>query len=317
MPHLTIATCRHQDTFSEEWDDALLQTALSRSGVTTELVPWDDPAYDWSRPDLVLIRSTWDYPADPARFQDWASEISKQTALWNPVELVRWNLYKTYLLDLHTRGIPIIPTIWLPAHSPIHLASLMRSHGWSQVVIKPVVGTAGRGAMVVSFSNREAGEEHLAALLSQEAVMIQPFLPSFYSVGEQSLIFIDGILTHAMRKRFTLVEGLDQVGSRAIQIGEEERAFARRVLEHLPTPALVARVDLVRDQYHRLVLNELEVIGPALSLSQSSQALQHLVQACRGRLLQTAVSRRLTHRDEERAGLRFVPLARSAAPASS
>lgn len=311
MPHLAIATCRHPDTFSQESDDELLQTALSRRGVMTELVPWDDPTYCWSRPDLVFIRSTWDYPADTTRFLDWASEVARQTTLWNPLELVRWNIHKTYLLDLHTRGIPIIPTVWLPTYSPIHLASLMRYHGWNQVVVKPVVGTAGRGAMVVSFSNMDAGEEHLTALLSQQAVMVQPFLPSFYSVGEHSLIFIDGVFTHAVRKRFMLVEGLDQIGCQVIEVGEEERAIARRVLQCLPTLALVARVDLVRDQYRQLVLNELEVIGPILSLSQSPQALQWLAEACCRRLLQVAASRRLTYRDEERAGLRFVPLARS------
>ncbi len=75
----------------------------------------------------------------------------------------------------------------------------MHAHGWSQVVIKPVIGTSSREAQVVSFQTVEAGQRHLSRLLSREAVMVQPFLPAFYAAGERSLIFINGAFTHAIR----------------------------------------------------------------------------------------------------------------------
>lgn len=308
MPILTIATCQHPGAFSQESDDALLQAALSREGISSTLVAWDDPTYDWLLPDLVLIRSTWDYPADPTRFLAWADDVTRLSTLWNPVQLVRWNAHKTYLLDLHTQGVPIIPTVWLPAHSPIRLAPLMRSHGWGQVVVKPVVATSARGAKVVSSSTFEAGQAHLSALLSREAVMVQPFLPSFYSVGEHALIFIQGVFTHAIRKRFSLIEGLDQTGLQDIEVGEEERVFARQVLHHLPRIPLVARVDLVRDHRHHLVLNELEVIEPVLYLSRSPQALHQLTQVCCQPVRQAEQLRSPMEQQATQTGLRAIPL---------
>jgi glutathione synthase/RimK-type ligase-like ATP-grasp enzyme len=294
MPHLTIATCANSTTYSQEPDDALLQAALNRAGMVTDLVPWDDPNYDWSRPDLVLLRSTWDYPARPAAFLSWMEGVSQLTTLWNPAHLVRWNLQKTYLLDLHLRGVPIIPTLWLPAKSPVALASLMHAHNWSQVVIKPVIGTSSREAHVVSLQTVEAGQQHLSRLLEREAVMVQPFLPTFYATGEHSLIFINGVFTHAMRKRFTLMEGLDQAGQQSIQVSEEEQAFAREVLQRLPTVPLYARVDLVRDHRHTLVLNELELIEPVLYLSHAHEALSRLTKDV-SRLTRQAQQQRVAH----------------------
>jgi hypothetical protein len=226
----------------------------------------------------VLLRSTWDYPARPAAFLEWIEGVSQVTTLWNPVDLVRWNLQKTYLLDLHLRGVPTIPTVWLPAQSPVSLAPLMHAHSWSQVVIKPVIGTSSREAQVVSAQTAEAGQRHLSRLLEREAVMVQPFLPAFYATGEHALIFINGVFTHAMRKRFTLMEGLDQAGQQSIPVPEEEQVFAREVLSRLPSVPLYARVDLVRDHRHTLVLNELELIEPVLYLSHAHEALHRLTE---------------------------------------
>ncbi len=123
-------------------------------------------------------------------------------------------------------------------------------------------------------------------------VMVQPFVPSFYLTGERSLIFINGSFTHAMRKRFTLVEGLDQEGLMSVLAEPEELAFAERVLHRQPAQALFARVDLVRDHRHRLLLNELEVIEPVLYLAHSQEALRQLTNACLLRLQQATTQQK-------------------------
>jgi glutathione synthase/RimK-type ligase-like ATP-grasp enzyme len=291
MSTLTLATCRDAHLYSPEPDDQLLQTALQEAGVSTELVAWDNPTYDWSRPNLAVIRSTWDYPASYEPFLAWVSSVARQTTLWNPVELVRWNAHKTYLRDLKRQGIPIIPTVWLPAQSQVRLPSLMQSTGWRQVVIKPVVGTSGRQARVIPACALEEGQAHLDTLLKSGEAMLQPFLPSFYATGERCLTFINGSFTHAIRKRFALVDGLDQVGQMPIEVEQEELAFATRVLQRLPVVPLFARVDLVRDPRHQLRLNELEVIEPVLYLSSCQQALHRLTDACL-QLFQQAVKQR-------------------------
>lgn len=138
--------------------------------------------------------------------------------------------------------------------------------------------------------------------------MVQPFLPAFYAAGEHALIFINGVFTHAMRKRFTLMEGLDQAGQQCIPVPEEEQAFAREVLQRLPTVPLYARVDLVRDHRHALVLNELEIIEPVLYLSHSQEALRRLTQAVRHLTRQVAKKRVVGSVQAETTVPRWFPL---------
>ena len=36
---------------------------------------WDDAGVDWAAFDLVVVRSTWDYPARWTEFLDWAESL--------------------------------------------------------------------------------------------------------------------------------------------------------------------------------------------------------------------------------------------------
>ena len=67
---------------------------------------WDDPTVDWSAFGAVVIRSTWDYHAHLEQFSDWARRVAEVTALWNPPQLIEWNVDKRYLLELAASGDP-------------------------------------------------------------------------------------------------------------------------------------------------------------------------------------------------------------------
>src|SRR5262249_10189817 len=43
-------------------DEPLLLATLAGAGIPAEPAVWDDPAVEWGTFDLVLVRSTWDYP---------------------------------------------------------------------------------------------------------------------------------------------------------------------------------------------------------------------------------------------------------------
>ena len=291
MSRLALVTCRNSTLYAQESDDQLLQVVLQEAGVTADLVAWDDPLYDWTRPDLVLIRSVWDYPTHYDAFLSWVRAVASKTTLCNTAPLVCWNAQKTYLRDLEEQGIPCIPTQWLPAQTQGRLLSLMQSTGWKQVVIKPALDTGGKQARIIAPHAITTGQAYLETVLQTGTVMVQPFLSSFYSVGERCLIFINGTFTHAVRRRFSLLEGLKQVGLISVTVTEEELTFAQRVLDHLPIPPLCARIDLVRDPQQRLLLNEVELIEPVLYLTQNTQALHLLRDACIERLRQATEQR--------------------------
>src|SRR5690242_9750949 len=91
-------------------DDRPLRDALAARGHDVAAVLWDDPAVDWPSFDVALLRSTWDYFHRRDEFLAWAERVDAATTLLNPLNLIRWNSHKGYLVELARRGAPVIPT---------------------------------------------------------------------------------------------------------------------------------------------------------------------------------------------------------------
>jgi len=274
---VALASCR---VLPEPDPDAEpLRRALDAAGVRSAVLAWDDTAADWSRARMTVLRSTWNYPPYRDAFLEWARQVSAVSALWNPLPAVRWNTYKGYLLDLERRGVPVAPTVLLPRGSRRTLRAIRGERGWTDVVVKPAVSAA-------SFRTRrfgpgprdvEAGEAHLSRLLAERDVLVQGYLPSVETHGERALVWIDGELTHAVRKspRF---EGQDESVSReAVEISGAEADLARRVVEHVDGPLLYARVDVAPGPDGAPVLMELELVEPSLFFPQHPPALERFV----------------------------------------
>lgn len=94
-PRIAIATCSAFPQLPD--DEPLLVEELRRRGAEAEAAVWDDPAVDWDRYDLVVIRATWDYIARRDVFLAWARSLPR---LLNPSDVVAWNTDKRYLADL-------------------------------------------------------------------------------------------------------------------------------------------------------------------------------------------------------------------------
>src|SRR5215467_8029546 len=106
---VTAAAARDLDE-----DLAPLAAALRAvDGIQFHIVDWDDPAIDWSRFDVALLRSTWDYATRLPEFLDWATRATSATTLLNPLSVVRWNTDKHYLHDLAAAGIATVPSIFV------------------------------------------------------------------------------------------------------------------------------------------------------------------------------------------------------------
>ena len=70
-------------------DDDLppLLAALNARGAAVQAANWDDPAIDWRRFDLAVLRSTWDYSLRLDEFLTWADRAATQTRLLNPLDV--------------------------------------------------------------------------------------------------------------------------------------------------------------------------------------------------------------------------------------
>jgi hypothetical protein len=265
-------------------DAALLYQALASAGLDTELLAWDDPGVDWSRARLTVVRSTWNYPRYREAFLAWAEQTASASELWNPFPIVRWNTYKGYLLELERGGVPVVPTLLLPCGSTATLRGIREEHDWSVVVIKPAVSASSFKTRRIGPEMSEAGEAHLRELLHERDVLVQRYLPSVESYGERALVWVDGELTHAVRKspRF---EGDDEsVSTVSVEISTAEAALAQRALAAVRGPLLYARVDVAPGPDGQPLLMELELVEPSLFFSQCPRALDRFVSAVRRRL---------------------------------
>jgi hypothetical protein len=260
-----------------------LKPALAAHGLSAALVAWDDPAVDWSAFRLCVIRATWDYHLRLPEFLAWGERVAAQTALWNPLDLVRWNTHKRYLRDLERQGVAIVPTVWAPRGSSLDLAELLAEHGWARAVVKPAVSASAYATRLVTSDTITEGQAHLNALLVERDMMIQPFLASVTTTGERSLVYFDGALSHTFLRSPALGKS-NTADSGLIPNDVEEAAFAGRVMQTVSGEALYARVDIARDDAGDLRLMELELVEPWLGLELKPEAPARFAAAIARRL---------------------------------
>ncbi len=276
-PRVFCVTCRELP--EPDPDEPLLRAAVEDAGADYGLVAWDDPDVDWSAADLVVPRSTWDYYERPEAFLAWARAVDAVTRLENPLAVIEANLHKGYLLALEAAGVPVVPTELVRRGDGRTLASILEARGWDEVVLKPAVGARSWSNLRVDARSRAAGEAHLARLGATHDVLVQPYLRSVEGFGERSLVWIDGALTHSIRKEPRFGDADESVSEVAIPPPEGARALVDRVLGTIEDALLYARVDVVPDADGRLVTMELELVEPSLFLAQDRAALERFARA--------------------------------------
>lgn len=285
MPDVLIASCRPLP--SADVDEPLLVEALARQGLRAASAPWDDPATDWSRARACVLRSTWDYHRRLNDFLAWAERTEAVTRLCNPAAVIRWNAHKGYLRALEARGVPVVPTLWLERGTTPRLTERLAGRSWGEVVVKPAVSLGAHDTLRVHTREFARADAHAAHVLATRDVMVQPYLASVEAYGERSLIFIDGQLSHAIRKKPALApeenpSGDPLDGYRRVEPAEDELSIARRILHILQASEfepLYARVDLARDERGAPLLMELELIEPFLFLFLCPEAAERLARA--------------------------------------
>ncbi|MCE9592902.1 MAG: hypothetical protein K8S98_01810 [Planctomycetes bacterium] len=278
---LRIATCRPLPEVDP--DEDLLLAALAERGVSARMAAWNDPKERWSAGSATVLRSTWDYIHRLEDFLEWAERASAAGPFWNPLEIVRGNVHKRYLLELARRGVATTPTVMFERSARVELARELDARRWSDVVIKPAVGAGSFGARRFAREEIDGASEHLHSLLADRDALVQPYLPSVETHGERALVWIDGRFTHAVRKT-PRWSGGDESVSDALAVEPDERELGELALAPLASQLLYARVDVARDERGAPLLMELELIEPSLFLKQHPLALSRFVDAVARRL---------------------------------
>lgn len=254
MKKLAIATSKIDLPAS----DQALAVALAEQGFDVHPVIWSCIQQDWQEFDAVIVRSCWDYHLRLREFLDWIKLLEqKGIVVWNPPDLIRWNASKVYLAELAASGIAIPDTIFVEPGTTLDLAEACDTRGWQSAVVKPITSASAYGT-----ERRNSGPVY-------EGSMVQQYIAAIETAGEWSLVYFDGRFSHAVVKKPRANDFRVQTDfGGTVEVAQPPRellAFAETVLQRLPTPALVARVDLVAHGAC-ILLMELEVIEPELFL---------------------------------------------------
>ncbi len=286
--HIGLATCSKLPDW--EVDDRPLEDALRAAGATVHHPVWDDERFDFEALDACLIRTTWDYEHRRDAFVSWSMRTASRTRFFNPPDVIAWNTHKSYLRDLHEAGIPSIPTVWIDRGDSVDLAAVLSEHAWERGFLKPVVGSTARATFRFNAcdSTLDAAQRFIDERLDREAMMIQPYLERVERHGEESIMLVDGDITHAVRK--TPVPGdyrvQDDFGATdaPMEPGAAESDLARRIMAMVADrfgipPLLYGRVDLLRDADGAPMLNELELVEPSFFFRHEPCAAERLATA--------------------------------------
>lgn len=275
-------------------DGQAVERALVERSYDVRGVVWSDADVDWSSFDVLVVRSCWEYYERSAAFQTWLDEIGGQVRhVINPVDVVEWNMHKSYLEGLGANGVAVAPTVCVEQGTSECLSDICEREHWDTVVVKPAIGTSSDGVWRTTAPGSTEANERFRAAVAKGDLLVQQFVPEIAS-GELSMIFFEGEYSHASR---TVPETSDfrahhsfGASSKSVTPSEDVRETGEAVLDVAseihgidPEDLAYARVDGV-ERDGSFVLLELELIEPYLGLSAVDGAVERFVDAIEGTL---------------------------------
>ena len=274
---IAVATCLELP--EPDVDEPILMAALADAGIDATLAAWDDPSARWEDFDLCIVRSTWNYPEAPHAFQTWVRSTGMRVPMLNPPEVMVSNVDKRYLVDLRAKGINTVPTQHVRRNDGRADFSSWQGRSF---VVKPAISAG--SWMTRKFGPGEfvPGMAFLHGHASDRDMMVQPYLDSVERGGEVAWIWIDGEVTHGVRKSPRFEDGEESV-SEAVQPTQVDRQRVDEILTKVDSELLYARIDLIESE-GEMLLSELELIEPSLFFKQNPKALERFVDGVKRRI---------------------------------
>lgn len=292
-PRVTLVTSSDIPHLSDDFSE--LPAALEARGLDVRVSVWDDPTVDWADAGLCVILTVTDFAERPEEFFAWARTVPR---IINDPAVLEWNSDKHYLIELAERGMPTIETTWLEPAAQLskhQVHTRMPANG--DFVVKSSLSsnrhTTGRYTSTDARS-RAAAIEHARRILADgHAALVQRYIQEFDNRGEKSLLFFNGLLSHAVEKEPVLQTEPDvskrpavrafphQITTEERMVGEEvRRALHGRIAELTGRDHLLiyCRIDIVNvgDAIKVLEVNLMDV---TLYLKSSPEALNNFADA--------------------------------------
>ncbi len=271
---------RRGDAFEHDLMIGALEPAFSAKGLELRIIDWEAGLSEFDGIELAMLGTALNYQDKPDAFLTRLDKLAANGIMvCNPPEIVRWNASKTYLRELAEAGARTIPTLWRETVTARGVLEAMDTFETDRVVVKRQVGAGALGQELVSRGSLPPKQWEFG-----HPAMLQPYLPAIAEEGELSFIFIDGELSHALRKRPAdgdyRIQSLYGGREEDYQPTPEEHAASQAIMTALPfdTP-LYARIDMLRAEDGALQVMEAELIEPYLYPEQGPELGERLAAA--------------------------------------
>ena len=290
-----IALLACAEAMDLDTDGPFLFSALDAAGLEYDVVAWDDPKAKWSSYSKVILRATWDYFSRIDEFRAVLDNISDQSELLNPLEVVEWNLDKRYLNELRRADIPVVDTAFVSHLMPPTelMNALTRIGRWKcvEVVVKPTVSAGSNDTYRLDAADGSSIAKAVQSIVDSDRVaMVQPYLVEVDSYGERGCVYFNGSFGHAFAKAALLLPGAQAVDGLFMQeeiepvgLSDAERTAADAVNAWLVQrfgPLLYARIDLLPSLSGPQIL-EVELIEPSFFFDSDPSAAARFVELLR------------------------------------
>ena len=266
--------------------DCLIDEPMLALGWQTELVSWRCANVNWSDYEAVIIRSPWDYQDDMESFLSVLSTIEQSTArLENSLNVVEWNINKSYLKSLAADNVTIVPTLWPETFDSKNIAEYFSHFATEQIVLKPRVSANADNTFWLTTENYQDKMADLSQAFASRELMVQPFMAAICQEGEFSLFYFNGKYSHTILK--TPAQGdfrvQEEHGGGLLTVTPEPSLLVAanntmQAISKLHGELLYARIDFVRHQ-DTFALMEAELIEPSLYFNMDEAAPQRFVDA--------------------------------------
>lgn len=257
---LNIAFVTEKELPRLSGDDRQLISPFKKLGLKIVPTIWNDPRVKWGDFKAVIFRSCWHYYLKINEFKNWLDRLETLNAnVWNPVEIIKWNIDKTYLIKLKKQGLNVIPTF----------TSINKLNTQTEdYILKPRYGTD-------SYDVRKRKRKDLNII--PKDFLLQPFIKEIVESGEISIIFIGNKISHAVRKKPKNGEFRTNYSSGAKwtkeNLNAEYTKQAQAIFDSLKTNLLYARLDVVEVD-GKLMVMEIELTEPFLYFTWAKQAIE-------------------------------------------
>ncbi len=260
--------------------DQLVISKLQARNIEVDVLDWEKLPQISSEKlgsyHAIVTRTCWNYYKKPDVYKHFLEFCqSNQLPLLNPVDIIRWNMDKRYLMELEAEGIELIPTEFVFNHEDSIFERALR-RGWNKIVLKPMISAGSYHTFVLQPNEYNRFRALIAEHYTNRPYLLQEFIPEIQQGEVSTLSFANGFI-YSITK-------VPQEGDYRVQfnyggkyhvsdVHPHIQALSEKIRNRFNNRTLYQRVDGVW-RNGRFLLMEVELIEPDLYLGHDPEALE-------------------------------------------